>query len=334
MYKRLKAIVFFFFCYTVWPVAAQTNQYDDLVKSARELYLKKEYKASAIRYSEAFASIGDKGTINDRYNAACSWARANKKDSAFYHLNRVVKSGYYTDLAHISQDSDLLSLHQDPRWSAIIVQVKKSKEKQEEHYDKPLIAKLDTIFERDQGFRRRADSIYKKFGQGSKELTALWNEGRTIDSINLVEVQKILDTRGWLGPDVIGPKGCQTLFIVIQHADLPVQKKYFPLMQEAVAQHKLEPSSFALLKDRIDLREGRKQTYGSQILRDPKTGEPFVAPLLDPDHVDERRKSVGLQPISEYVKFFDFTWDLVAYKRNLPHYEEVHRQMMPKEMHK
>ncbi|WP_134087962.1 DUF6624 domain-containing protein [Olivibacter sp. XZL3] len=327
---RLQFLLLLVFCHYAIPATAQTSDYDSLVKSAMELYLEKEYRQSAITYSKAFASIGDKGTINDRYNAACSWARAKEIDSAFYHLERIAKSGHYTDLAHISSDQDLKPLHSDPRWPNIIAQVKNSKERQEKNYDKALIAKLDTIFERDQGFRRSADSVYKKFGSESEEFAALTKQGRINDSLNLVEVEKILNEQGWLGADVIGPRGSQTLFIVIQHADLPIQKKYFPLMQEAVAQGKLEPSNFALLQDRMDLREGRKQTYGSQIFRDPDTQKSFVAPLIDPDNVDERRKSVGLQPLAEYVKFFNFTWDLNKYKQNLPRYEEIHRRLLNK----
>lgn len=304
------------------------NDYDDYKKQAETLYKQKEYRSSALKYSEAFASIGDKGTINDRYNAACSWAMANEPDSAFYHLKRVAASGHFTNLDHLRKDLDLQSLHQDKRWQEIITLVTKYKDEKEKDYDKPLVAKLDSIFETDQRIRWQADSLYKKFGPDAPELKALEGKFKMVDSLNLVAVREILDTKGWLGPNIVGEKGTQTLFLVIQHADLKTQQKYLPLLQEAVSKKELDPSSFALLKDRIDLREGKKQTYGSQIFRDPTTKEQFVAPLIDPDHVDERRKAVGLQPIAEYVKFFNFNWDLDAYKKSLPRYEQVHQEML------
>jgi hypothetical protein len=304
------------------------NNYDDYKKRAETLYKQKEYRSSALKYSEAFASIGDKGTINDRYNAACSWAMAKEPDSAFYHLKRVAASGHFTNLDHLRKDLDLQSLHQDKRWQEIIALVTKYKDEKEKDYDKPLVAKLDSIFETDQRIRWQADSLYKKFGPDAPELKALEGKFKTVDSLNLVAVREILDTKGWLGPNIVGERGTQTLFLVIQHADLKTQQKYLPLLQEAVSKNELNPSSFALLKDRIDLREGKKQTYGSQIFRDPTTKEQFVAPLIDPDHVDERRKAVGLQPIAEYVKFFNFKWDLEAYKKNLPRYEQVHQEML------
>ncbi|GAA4791024.1 hypothetical protein GCM10023231_18650 [Olivibacter ginsenosidimutans] len=314
-------------------VGAQQAQqdYDGFKKQAETLYQQKEYRSSALKYSEAFASIGDKGTIDDRYNAACSWAMANEPDSAFYHLNRIAASGHFTNLDHLRQDTDLQSLYQDKRWPEVLALVKKYKDEKEKDYDKPLVAKLDSIFEQDQRIRWQADSVYKQFGSDAPEFKALAEKFKTVDSLNLVAVREILDTKGWLGPTVVGEKGTQTLFLVIQHADLKTQQKYLPLLQEAVVKKELDPANFALLKDRIDLREGRKQTYGSQIFRDPQTKEQFVAPLIDPDHVDERRKEVGLQPMAEYVQFFDFTWDLEAYKKNLPHYERIHEEMVQKE---
>ena len=49
----------------------------------------------------------------------------------------------------------------------------------------------------------------------------------------------------------------------------------------------------ALLEDRVALRQGKKQIYGSQIGMDPETGEYFVSPLEDPDNVVERRIKMG-----------------------------------------
>ena len=44
----------------------------------------------------------------------------------------------------------------------------------------------------------------------------------------------------------------------------------------------------AILKDRIDVREGRPQKYGTQ------RGQDGLCPLLDDSHVNEWRKEVGL----------------------------------------
>ncbi len=48
----------------------QNAEYSKLVKKADSLYQAKNFKASALTYSEAFKANGWLGISNDRYNAA------------------------------------------------------------------------------------------------------------------------------------------------------------------------------------------------------------------------------------------------------------------------
>ncbi len=305
------------------PVMAQgTARYDELVREAFSLYEKKEFAASAARYSAAFASLGWKGHANDRYNAACSWALAGQTDSAFFNLFRIAERMDYANVAHITTDSDLTSLHVDARWSTLLDLVKANKERIEAHFDWALVSRLDSIFEEDQGLRQRSADVEQQYGSGSPEMKAHWRRIMEKDSLNLIAVARILDERGWLGPDVVGEKGNQTIFLVVQHADIATQERYLPLMRAAVAKGNAKSASLALLEDRVLMRRGRKQLYGSQIGRDPESGAYFLSPLEDPDHVDERRAAMGLGPIADYLLNWDMHWDVDAYKKELPLLEE------------
>ncbi|WP_310586204.1 DUF6624 domain-containing protein [Emticicia oligotrophica] len=146
------------------------------------------------------------------------------------------------------------------------------------------------------------------------------------DSINLIKIVNILDTKGWVGADKVGGQANQTLFLVIQHADLATQQKYLPMMRDAVKKGNANANSLALLEDRVALGEGRKQIYGSQIGRNEKTQAFYVLPLEDPDNVDKRRAEVGLPPMAEYVKNWDITWDVEAYKKQLPEIEALEKK--------
>ena len=84
-------------------------------------------------------------------------------------------------------------------------------------------------------------------------------------------------------------------------------------------------SSLALLIDRIEIREGRKQIYGSQIGTIPNTKTQYVLPLIDPDNVDKRRAEVGLGSISDYVKNWNLIWDVEKYKSDLPELEKLNK---------
>ena len=293
------------------------KEYFELVKKADSLYSIHDYKNSANTYSQAFKANGWKGMPNDRYNAACSWAMANVPDSAFFNLERVASKSNYNNYNHIIKDSDLNGLHADKRWTPLIKLVKQNKEKAEEKLNKPLVAKLDSIYNDDQSYRIQAQEIQKKNGAESEEFKKVWKIVHIKDSINLIQVTSILDKYGWLGSDEVGNQGNSTLFLVIQHADLKTQEKYLPMMRDAVKNGKAYGSSLALLEDRIEVRNGRKQIYGSQIGMD-EDNKYFVSPLIDPDNVDKRRASVGLGSLEEYVKNWDMIWDVEQYKKDLP----------------
>jgi hypothetical protein len=290
----------------------QEKEYKYLVRKADSLYNAKDYKNSAKVYSAAFKALGWKGTPSDRYNAACSAALANIPDSAFFYLNRAILGGYST-LNHISTDSDLATLHEDKRWKEILEKVKANKDKAEANLNKPLAQRLDSILESDQAGRKNIDEMVKKYGWESKQVQGLWKEIHLTDSINLIKVTAILDQYGWLGPDIVGNDGSSALFLVIQHSDLKIQEKYLPMMREAVKNGKAHGSSLALLEDRVALRQGKKQIYGSQIAMENNIY--FVNELVDPDNVDKRRAEVGLGPIAEYVSHWNIKWNVEEHKK-------------------
>ena len=300
----------------------QNFEYFALVKKADSLYNDKEFKKSAVTYSNAFKVNGWKGTLGDRYNAGCSWALAGNADSSFFQLMRIATKANYRDYEHIYADPDLNSLHGDQRWAALLDIVRKNKAKAEENLNRPLVARLDSIYSDDQKYRQQIDAIEKKYGWESKEMKAHWKIINEKDSVNLIKVKSILDKYGWLGPDVVGNQGNATLFLVIQHSDQVNQEKYLPMMREAVKNKKAEASSLALLEDRVALGQGKRQIYGSQISRDGDTKQYYVRPLDDPDNVDMRRAKVGLPPLAEYATRWQIKWNVELYKKELPMLEQ------------
>jgi hypothetical protein len=300
--------------------------YDHYIHIADSLYDSKDYRTSALNYSKAFESLGWKGTGPDRYNAACTWALAGNADSAFYQLNNLAEKRNYSNYQWISTDVDLISLKSDSRWEPLLAKVQSNKELIEKDFDKPLVAQLDSILMNDQKYRKQLDSIQKIYGWDSPQIENQWKLINEKDSINLIKVLHILDTKGWLGPNIIGGQGNSTLFLVIQHSDLKTQKKYLPMMRVAAKKGNAKPSDLALLEDRVALGLGKKQTYGSQIGRNPENGEMYVLPLKDPDNVDKRRAEMQLPTLGEYTQYFGFSWDLETYKKNLPLYVKMNKK--------
>ena len=291
-------------------LAAQS--YSQLIGTADSLYEAKDYPRSATSFDAAFQK--EQKNASHLYNGACSAALAGQPEKALTWLDAAFAQGW-TNLDHLRKDPDLNSLHSHPRWIDLTTRMQKKVDELEVNVDKPLRDTLLAIYDEDQKYRQMIDSVQTKFGRESAEMQALWATIIEKDNINLLKVVSILDRHGWLGRDKVGARGNQTLFLVIQHSNQKTQEKYLPMMRDAVKKGNASASSLALLEDRVALGQGKKQVYGSQIGYESTTGKSYVLPLDDPDHVDERRASVGLGPLAEYVSRWKIVWDVEAYKK-------------------
>jgi len=298
----------------------QQEKYIKLIEEAQKYYKLKDYHKSSKFYEKAFNLSKININPDDRYNLACSYSLAENPDSAFYHLNILANTGY-TKLNYFLKDNDFKSIRNDKRWNAFIEKIKVNKNKAEKELDKNLITILDSVYYKDQHYRKKLRETEKKYGKDSEELKELWDEIKKNDSENVVIVTQIIDEKGWLGKEIIGKNGTMTLFLVIQHSNIDIQLKYLPIMKDAVNKGNAPADGLALLEDRIAIRQGRKQIYGSQIGKEDN-GNFYVLPLIDPDNVNKRRASVGLGTIEEYVKYWNIIWDLTKYKEKMIIFEK------------
>jgi hypothetical protein len=197
------------------------------------------------------------------------------------------------------------------------------------NYYKQLKRELLVIWNEDQDIRNEYLKAREKLGESDPKVENIAKVMRYKDSIHLVKVSKILDEEGWIGKDKIGQLANNTLFLVIQHSDLKTQQKYLPMMRNAVKEGKTELSWLVLLEDRVALREGRKQIYGSHVFGNKETKKNYVAPLDDPDNVDKRRSEVGLEPMANYLKKWNIIWNVEEYKKQLPEIEKLYTKEIP-----
>jgi len=107
---------------------------------------------------------------------------------------------------------------------------------------------------------------------------------------------------GWPTRSKVGSHASEMAWLLVQHADhdRAFQQQCLDLMRVQAADE-VSPANIAYLEDRVRVGEGRSQLYGTQFYADE--AENFgPRPIEDPDHVDERRQAVGLQPLSDYAR--------------------------------
>jgi membrane dipeptidase len=137
---------------------------------------------------------------------------------------------------------------------------------------------------------------------GSNVDKKLIDDLHEIDAKNTARMKEIIAAYGWPGKSLVGTDGAHNAWLLIQHADRdpPFQKQCLDLIKTAVAQGEASGKDLAYLTDRVLLAEGKKQIYGTQFMQVDGKSEP--RPMEDPEHVDDRRKDVGLEPLAEYAK--------------------------------
>ncbi len=136
------------------------------------------------------------------------------------------------------------------------------------------------------------------------------NRVAAVDVSNTAEMKVLLEKHDWFVISDFGARADNNAWLLVQHADKDpdFQRGIVARLEPLAARGETKPSHFALLFDRValsyhDPANRTLQRYGTQgQCTGPGTWEPF--PVEDPDNLDERRRSVGLQSMAEYKTVF------------------------------
>lgn len=171
---------------------------------------------------------------------------------------------------------------------------------------------LCAIRDKDQSIRQKIMPMLASGNQDS--IMAVVVQMNMIDKENQTFVFGLLDNQGW--PDGLSDKANSAIFLVIDHAEFAAQEKYYPVVKEKAEQGIIGKEDAATLQDRILMKKGEMQVYGTQTTMVVINGENinYLWPVKNPDQLDKLRKEVNLPPIAEYIAVFEkqgmkLVWD-------------------------
>ncbi len=259
-----------------------------------------EYEAARKNY---FEMISLKPSFKSVYiyNIACSFALDGQYDSAFHYIS--LSQNNQLDL-NMLYDCDFISLHSDERWKGITEQQRQIFFRENENIKEKNVAwMLSTMGSKDQSLRR---CTY--YDRNKVRLQFLLEEQASIDDSNRRIFDSIVSIHGFPTNSGFGERAVNSAFLIIQHSDTSYQRKYLPTIQLLAIQKQINQQYYALLVDRYNVLNGKKQIYGTQI--DLQGGECRLFPCEQPlDVVDKLRLEIGMSTIEEYVKLFNCkTW--------------------------
>ena len=134
-----------------------------------------------------------------------------------------------------------------------------------------------------------------------------WDE--TVDHQNTKRMKVIVEEIGWPTISKVGYPGSSSAWLLVQHADhdSEFQKKCLTIMK-AEPENEVPKDHIAYLEDRIAVGDGRLQIYGTQFHTNAD-GQLQPLPICDPEGVDQRRKEMWLEPLSNNQKRIQESYD-------------------------
>jgi hypothetical protein len=128
---------------------------------------------------------------------------------------------------------------------------------------------------------------------------------RRTDSANTAWLKNYVQRWGWPTVTQIGKEAVDAAFLIVQHAvhDTAFMRAMLPAIQESHRRGDLDGGAVAMLTDRVEVKAGRPQIYGTQLSL--KDGRWVLDPIGDSAGVDARRRQMGLPPLAEYLRLAD-----------------------------
>ena len=122
-----------------------------------------------------------------------------------------------------------------------------------------------------------------------------------VEADNVAWLRSVVAEIGWPGRSMVGSDGADAALMLAQHTgrDHVFQRQCLDLLRRAAEAGEAAPAQVAYLTDRILLAEGHQQEYGTELIG--RDGQWLAHRLRDPATVDDRRATLSLGPLADYI---------------------------------
>lgn len=176
---------------------------------------------------------------------------------------------------------------------------------------------LRVVHDRDQAVRAEVIRLSQQTPPAVDSLMAAYGRMQAVDAENQRVVSELLEGGGW--PEGLSEAANETIWLVIDHADLEMQRRWMPLIEAQMAAGRVSKSSYATLLDRMLMRERRPQRYGTQTVSvshvidgDSTRMEQqcWLWPVEQPERLDSLRNAMELEPIETYLRMVEAVYGI------------------------
>jgi uncharacterized protein DUF6624 len=127
-----------------------------------------------------------------------------------------------------------------------------------------------------------------------------WEEVQRVDEKHYPELVRIYEHYGWPRISVVGEDAAHNYWLLVQHSKEEFQAKVLPELKRAVDDGDASKVDYAYLYDRVMVRSGKPQRWGTQGGA-CENGKTSLDPVDDTAGLAQRRKELHLMPIDQYL---------------------------------
>lgn len=304
--KKVKLLLTSSFLVMTCFAKAQAPTFTIVVSPADSLREAGDLNGAIEEFRKIYLSDSTNG--GNIYNFACALALTNQKDSCFKYLYKSIE----IDTTQFAlTDPDFISIKDDKRWNEFedkliaLLTIKFNEALDDIEYAKELWR----MHAKDQAYYQEIEIAEKKTGMSSTVVKALWTLKHIYNEENQKRLEALIEQKGWPKSYGVGVTASQAAFLVIQHSDNEKQKKYLPMIEKLCGENQASWHDYALMYDRIQTNDNKPQKYGSQVIYNDKTKKHELLPLLDETKVDEWRKEIGMEPLADYLAYWEIKFE-------------------------
>jgi hypothetical protein len=214
----------------------------------------------------------------DHYDAACCYAQAGNADAAFAELALAIDGGYH-NASHLAADTDLTSLHADPRWQQAVARVDAAIAERAQRIN----TELQQLYEQDQADRT---GTYEKID---------WSKINPRDEARRKRVDEIIAAGGAKAAD-----DYYHAAMVYQHGLTgdEIQRAHDLALKAVELDPKHDDARWlaAAAEDRRLMYDHKPQKWGTQY---KKVDGKWIVWPVDPAITDEQREAWNVPPLAE-----------------------------------
>lgn len=278
-------IKYLIFCSVFMGFTTSNNylKYSETVNEAVYATHKKDFSKADSLYEIAFEMV-DEPFIGDYNGAIFNALKLENFDKAFSYLKTAINFGLSKEMIEIK--SWFPQIENRVEWFLLEKELPALWEKYEARFDENLRAEIMEIFNRDQACR-------------------LYN-APNFDANNLARLKKIVEKHGYPGYDLIGQD--IPVHIILHHFSPQENEKYFyKSLKKALENGNITPFHYAGIIDYDNRKSNKLMTYGTYFAQ--VNGVRYLQPVKNFDKVNEVRKSIGLQPIEQFMEIHEIFID-------------------------